>query len=248
MNAIAKTFRVEHIGSATLYCGDCREVLPTLSGIDAVITDPPYGVDLGEHLGAKDGRKDHVLVKGAYASYEDTSDNFLNVVVPAIRQAIAMAKRSLVFCAGHNAWLLPQADVVGGVYLPAACGRNKWGYASLAHCLLYGQAPDLHLGAKHTAYRSTESAPKIAHPCPKPDGWMAWAVDLASRKGEVVLDPFAGSGSTGVAAARQGRSFVGIEIEPAYFDLACQRIEQAQRQGDLFISAPEMAGATEGLI
>lgn len=56
-----------------------------------------------------------------------------------------------------------------------------------------------------------------------------------------VLDPFMGSGSTGVACARLGRRFIGIEIEPKYFDIACNRIEQAQRQSDLFIKAPEIA-------
>src|SRR6185369_11257080 len=70
----ARMSRIEHIGDATLYLGDCREVLPTLSGVDAVVTDPPYGVNLGFHGGANDGRKDHVLVKGAYASYQDTPE------------------------------------------------------------------------------------------------------------------------------------------------------------------------------
>ena len=208
-----------------------------LGAVDAVVTDPPYGVNLGDHGGALDGRRDHVLVKGRYASYDDTPANFIATVVPVVTAALDAAKRGLVFCAGHNAWLLPQADAIGGVYLPAACGRNKWGYASLAHCLLYGVAPELHLGARHTAHRSTETSTDVDHPCPKPLGWMLWAVNLASRSDEVVLDPFMGSGTTGVACARLGRRFIGIEIHEPYFDIACRRIEQAYRQPDLFVTA-----------
>jgi DNA modification methylase len=124
--------------------------------------------------------------------------------------------------------------VVGGVYLPAGCGRNPWGFASLAHCLMYGSAPDLQKGAKATAIRSSEASDKNAHPCPKPTGWMTWAVDIASRYGETVLDPFMGSGTTGVAAVQLGRKFIGIELEPKYFEIACERITNAQRQERMF--------------
>lgn len=222
------------IGDTTLYCGDCREILRTLEHVDALITDPPYGINLGSHLAVKDGRRDHVLVKAGYDSYDDTEENLVATVIPAIRVALTKASRGLVFCAGSNIWHFPRADLVGGVYLPAAQGRNKWGFMSFWPCLLYGRAADLHLGAKATAYRSTAAAEKSEHPCPKPLNWMKWAVDLASRYREVVLDPFMGSGTTGVACSQLGRRFVGIEIEAKYFDMACRRIEEAQRQGQLF--------------
>lgn len=237
--------RVEHIGDAVLHLRDCRDLLPSLHDIDSVVTDPPYGVNLGAHGGAKDGRSAHVLVKSGYLNFDDTPADFLRVVVPAIEKAVAICERGLVFCAGQNMWLLPRADAVGGVYLPSAQGRNIWGFSSMAHCLLYGRAPDLQLGAKATVHRSTETVGGIDHPCPKPLGWMLWAVDLASRLDDYVLDPFMGSGTTGVACARLGRRFIGIEIEPKYFDIACHRIEQAQRQKDLFIrTAPEAAAKT----
>lgn len=234
--------RLEHlgikpvvIGAATLYCGDCRDILPTLGKVDAVVTDPPYGVNLGNHLAAKDRRVNRVLVKDGYESYDDTPENFAAIVAPAIRSAISIAERSAVFVAGKSAWVLPAPDAIGGVYLPAGCGRNAWGFASLAHCLLYGSAPDLHKGAKATAIEATGSAEDVGHPCPKPVRWMRWACNLTSRVGELILDPFMGSGTTGVAAVQMGRRFIGIEIEPKYFDIACRRIEEAQRQSDLFI-------------
>lgn len=220
------------IGNARLIHGDCREVLPTLPKVDAVITDPPYGVNLGKHDAAKEKRP-QFLAKQAYESYDDTEENLIAVVVPAISKALSMADRGVVFCAGMNIWHFPRANAIGGVFLPAACGRNGWGFASLAHCIFYGTAPDLQKGAKHTAIRSTASSDENDHPCPKPTSWMIWAVDLASRKLETVLDPFMGSGTTGVACMNLGRKFIGIEIERKYFDIACERISRAQAQGSL---------------
>ena len=214
------------IGDARLALGDCREVLPTLGKVDAVVTDPPYGVNLGEHRGAKDNRST-VLTKAGYASYDDTPENFAAVVAPAIRCALELASRGAVFMAGSSAWMLPQPDAIGGVYLPSGMGRNSWGFASLQHCLLYGTAPDLNRGAKATAIYSGETSEKNGHPCPKPIGWMHWIIGLASRPDEAILDPFMGSGTTGVACAKLGRRFIGVEIEPRYFEIACRRIEAA---------------------
>lgn len=237
------SFREEIIGDCQLILGDCREVLPTLGKVDALICDPPYGVNLGNHGGAADGRSDHVLVKGGYDNYDDTEENLIAVVVPAVKAALAIAERGLVFFAGSNAWLFPRADLIGGVYLPAAQGRNKWGFMSFWPCLLYGRAPALNLGAKATAHRSTAAADDNGHPCPKPLDWMMWAVSIASQPAETVIDPFMGSGTTGVACVQLGRRFTGIEIEPKYFDIACRRVEQAQRQGDLIRDVYERPAA-----
>lgn len=113
----------EHAG-ITIYHGDCRDVMASLKA-DALVTDPPYGVNLGSHGGATDGRKDHVLVKGPYATYIDSPENFLSVVVSA---ALAIVDRGAVFCAGHMAFELPRPAAIGGVFLPAATGRCAWGY------------------------------------------------------------------------------------------------------------------------
>jgi len=233
--------RVEHIADGvSLYLGDCRDVMPTLNDVDLLITDPPYGVNLGTHLASKDRRTDRVLVKDGYASYSDTPENYRAVVVPAIEMALSLTKdgRGLVFGVPPAIWHLPAPTAMGGVYLPAACGRNTWGFSSFVHALLYGRAPNLHMGAKHTAIESTETAEKTGHPCPKPLSWMKWAIALASTPGETVLDPFMGSGTTGMAAVQLGRRFVGIELEPNYFDLACKRVAAALRQQDLFIEKP----------
>ena len=229
--------------SVTLYLGDCRELIPTIGKVDVLVTDPPYGVGLGTHLASKDRRIDRVLVKDGYANYDDTPENYTAVVVPAICRALQITKdgRGLVFGVPPAIWQLPPPTAMGGVYLPAACGRNTWGFSSFVHALLYGRAPNLHLGAKHTAIKSTEMAEKNGHPCPKPMSWMKWAISLVSLPGETVFDPFMGSGTTGAAAIQLGRRFVGVEIDPKYFDIARRQISDAMRQGDMFTERPKAA-------
>lgn len=226
--------RKEVIGNAELWLGDCRDILPLLPKVDAVITDPPYGLNLGDHAGASDDRERH-LAKHGYEGYADTAENFRAVVVPAIESALAMAERGMVFSSAPMAWALPAPVTIGGVHLPSSVGRTPWGFTSWSLCLMYGRAPDLNKGHKPTWTRSTEkSPPDVDHPTVKPLSWMEWAVSLGSRACETVLDPFMGSGTTGVACMNLGRSFIGIEREPKYFDIACRRIEDAQRQSRLF--------------
>jgi DNA modification methylase len=220
------------LGPATLYLGDCRDILPTLFPVDAVVTDPPYGVGLGSTAGAGGG---HGLKIAAYESFSDSYETFIQEVVPALHAALDKANRAAVFT-GQHIHEQRKPDAIGGIYCPAANGRHCWGFKSFLPVLLYGKAPDLQNGSKATAIYSTETVNReeIGHPVPKPIGWMKWLVNLASRQGETILDPFMGSGTTGVAAVQMGRRFIGIEREPKYFDIACKRIEDAQRQGDFF--------------
>jgi DNA modification methylase len=233
----------EHNG-IVIYHGDCREVLPTLGAVDLVLTDPPYGVDLGNHQASKETRPGW-LAKQAYSNYDDTAENLESIVIPALSDALALSERGIVFCAGHKIRLFPPPTEVGGVYLPAATGRNPWGFQSLAHCLFYGKAPDVHLGSKATAIMSSASSRKIiGHPCPKPIEWMLWAVALGSRPGETVLDPFMGSGTTLVAAKQLGRKAIGIEIEERYCEIAARRLDATPEPLPFpdYAPAPEQAG------
>lgn len=212
--------------AVTLYHGDCREIVPLLGRFDLLLTDPPYGVGLGSHDDASETRAGVGLKKQAYASYDDTLENLREIVVPAIRLCLAASDRGLVFCAGHRMWEFPTPAAVSAVYVPSGQGRTPWGFQNLAHFMLYGSAPDLNLGAKNTVLRSTESSEKNGHPCPKPVGWMTWCVSLASREGETVLDPFAGSGTTGRACKDLGRKCVMIEREEKYCEIAARRMGQ----------------------
>jgi DNA modification methylase len=137
-----------------------------------------------------------------------------------------IAKRAAAF-SGPHIHEQRKPDTIGGIYHPAACGRTGWGFKNLLPVLFYGTSPDRHLGSYPTILYSVATAEKVGHPCNKPLSWMMWLVGLASREGYVILDPFMGSGTTGVACERLGRRFIGIEKEPKYFDIACRRIEDA---------------------
>jgi DNA modification methylase len=173
-----------------LYHGDCLEIMPQLPKVDLVLTDPPYGVGLGSHPNAKEQRRWVGLKKQAYLSYNDTRKKFLSAVVPAVKMAVGMTDRAVVFCVGSNMWDMPRPDVVSAIYLPSGKGRTRWGFQNFAHFLLYGKAPNLNMGAKNIAIKSTARAEKCGHPCPKPTEWLLWLVGFASLDGDLILDPF----------------------------------------------------------
>lgn len=222
--------RVETIGAATLYLGDCRDILPGLDPVAAVVTDPPYGVMLGE---AGTGQERERGQQG-YTMFSDTVDYLESVVVPAFNLSLERATRAVVTPGNRNAHLYQKPADIGVWYNPAGTGRGKWGFI-LAHLILY-YGPDPRGGQKATASSTWGKCDPVGaikadgHPCPKPLLFMRWMVDKATLADEIVLDPFMGSGTTGVACMDTGRRFIGIEIEPLYFEQACERLENAQRQ------------------
>lgn len=218
--------RVERIGNAELWLGDCLEILPTLPKVDAVITDPPYGVDfIGK--GTKHTKATH-SERGGYIGGD-------SVVVGPVAVALALekAERAIVFPGNRLMFDYPKPYEFGCVYCPSGAGLGRWGFTVVHPMLFYGK------GLPHTrqgpsGFESFELAGEDRHPCPKPVGWMRWAIAKCTTPGQIVCDPFMGSGTTGVAAMETERKFIGIEIEPKYFELACERIENAQRQEKLF--------------
>lgn len=194
------------IGNATLYCGDCMEVLPTLGKVDAVITDPPYG--LGKRLsGGRMKNPEWDL----YAA--DTS------ILPDVPSII---------------W--------GGNYFPLPPSRcwlvwfKRDSAKTMADCELAWTSFDSNAKVFDWTIAAT-NAERVGHPTQKPLALMRWCIEQAGNP-QTILDPFMGSGTTGVAAVQLGRSFIGIEREPKYFDIACRRIEQAVAQGQLFVPEP----------
>lgn len=216
------------IGNATLYNADCRDVLPILTGVDAVITDPPYGI------WKRSGTISKARNKNDYLSFVDSPENIINEIVPRVITALAIAKRGFVTPGGKMAFNYPSPTDIGMVYQPASCGMTHWGRTTCQPILFYGKDPKVGLTIQPIHYQLTESPEKNGHPCPKPIGFMRFAVDRASLEYETILDPFMGSGTTGVAAVQMDRKFIGIEIDNNYFDIACKRIEDAQRQQRMF--------------
>jgi DNA modification methylase len=223
--------RVERIGDATLYLGDCRDILPTLSGVDAVVSDPPYGMawdtDSTRFSGGKsgkiarargDGRKDWGEIKGDAGPFDPSP--WLGFKHCIMWGSNHYAQRLPV--GATLVWVKKHPGLFGSFLSDCEIGWKKGGHGVFAH---YEQFPP--------PSRMAENDGTVAHPTQKPIGLMSWCVELTAG---TVLDPFMGSGTTGVACANLGRRFIGIEIEQRYFDIACRRIEEAQRQPDMFVA------------
>lgn len=204
------------IGRATLYLGDCRDILPALPRVDAVVTDPPYGVSTG-------------IVADRPTKWQrragQVPEEWDDITAPIVT--------SLPDFAPCIIW--------GGNYycLPPSRGWLSWfkpdAPPSMANFELAWTSFDSN--ARQLSVSIGETNPeRIGHPTQKPLRLMKWCLGFVPDA-ETILDPFMGSGTTGVAAVQMGRSFIGIEREPKYFDIACKRIEDAQRQGDFFIEA-----------
>lgn len=205
----------EKIGDATLYLGDCREVLPGLPMVDAVITDPPYG--LGDRMkggtwGAKPEFKEMVI-------WDSSS--------PDIQFLLQLANLS------------PCAVFWGGNYYglpPTRCWLvwdKKNAVPTMADCELAWTSLD----ANTKRISLPVGRVMHGHPSEKPIRLMEWTIETVKADG-TILDPFMGSGTTGIAAMNSGCSFIGIERERKYFDIACERIDNAYRQGQMFPSGP----------
>lgn len=221
--------RTETIGDCTLYLGDCRTVMEALGPVDAVVTDPPYGVSGGSGTLGKASSK---------TKYEnglpDTPDSVRDVFAPAVVTALSLAKRGVITPGAPCAFMYPPPEDLGGLYQPATSGMSKWGRATLQPVLFYGKDPRAGLTIQPIHKVVTEASEKNGHPCPKPASAALWMVNRASLEGETILDPFMGSGSFGVACVVLGRAYIGIEIHEPYFDIACRRIEEAYKQPRLF--------------
>lgn len=229
------TFREEIIGPHRLILGDCLEVMPTLGNVDVVITDPPYGVGLTANV------TKHNRIT-ASKSYRDDEDYIRELVLNAFDTWCASnTSRAMVMPGTRLLQDWPKAASIGTIFSNGA-GLDRWGFGCNHPILYYGKCPYMAngMGAMPNSFYSRHPGShvtgenKIDHPCPKPLVWMKWLVQRGSLDGETVMDPFMGSGTTGVACQKLGRKFIGIEINETYFDIACRRIEDACKQGDLF--------------
>ena len=237
------TWREEIIGDCRLILGDCREIMPTIGNVDAVVTDPPYGIGLEKKSNDFRGSRwfDDGNSKKASVLYEDDVDHVKLLISEVIPVSISVSNRSVIFCGPAMMWNYPVPDSIGSVFTPNGSGRCSWGFQCTHPVLFYGKDPFLQdgKGGRPNSFRHEQpNLEKIDHPCPKPIAWMLWAIERSTRIGETVLDPFMGSGTTGVACVNLGRKFIGIEIEPKYFDIACRRIEKAYQQPRLFQDKP----------
>lgn len=250
--------RIEKIGDATLYLGDCREILPSVGVVDHAITDPPYereAHDPGRRLNGRTRELANRRMREidasplAFAAMTEELREFVCAHVARSTRgwvlAFCQAEAVSVWrdtmerngCSWRRAmvWIKPDSA-------PQLSGdRPAMGYESIAAAWAGKGRSRWNGGGKRGVFTWGKHDPGMGHggaanehQTRKPIGLMDELVSLFTMPREVVLDPFMGSGTTGVACARLGRRFIGIEREGTYFDAACRRIEEAYRQPRLF--------------
>jgi DNA modification methylase len=220
--SIAGAKRVEQLADGvTLLLGDCREILPGLGRFDACVTDPPYGI-------GKDGQKQTTGGHGGRKAYDFLSWDKTRPDPALFRLLLDCAATLVIWGGNYFADLMPP--------------KGKW--------LVWDKGQRINQSDGELAWTSFDGALRIfelnrvalmidgaQHPTQKPIEVMTWSIQQVGAAVEIV-DPFMGSGTTGVAAVKLGRRFTGIEICEAYFDIAVRRIEDALRRPDMFVEPP----------
>ena len=223
-------FHSVRIGDATLYRADCREVLPLLPKVDAVVTDPPYGIgyDPTRYDGAFSSR-----IAGDEIAFDPTP-------------LLGVSGSKVFWGANNYAEKLPR----GGWFVwDKRCSEgadrilgSPFELAWTDNAKAYRMARILHAG-KLNADGMHDKMARV-HPTQKPIKLMLWCLEQFPDA-STILDPFMGSGTTGVAAVKLGRKFIGIEVDESYFSIACKRIEEAYKQPDLFIETSKRDAVPE---
>lgn len=232
------------IGLATLYLGDARDVLPTLEPVDLVLTDPPY-------LVSKGGFASNLQLEGGFGGWMKEYGKQGDIVdcdlefsewLPLVFTALGDQSQAYFMTNGRNLKAMQQAAEDAGFRLHTVL---VWDKRTALPNKYYQNVTEFALFMfKGKAFTIADPASKnlvsifqrdeSQHPTEKPVELMAFWLRNSSKAGDVICDPFMGSGTTGVAALRNNRRFIGIEKDPEYFSTACRRIEDAQRQGNLF--------------
>tara|TARA_R100001163_G_scaffold46381_1_gene34858 strand:- start:186 stop:872 length:687 start_codon:yes stop_codon:yes gene_type:complete len=216
------------IGDCTLYQGDCLEILPTLHGVDAVVTDPPYGINLPTDYKSRKRGVSHI----DYPKIKNDDRDF-------DPEPFLSFPHVVLFGANYFASALPKSS--GWIVWDKRKGRmqNDQADGELAwtNCIK-GVRIFQH---EWNGYHRDSERGEHYHATQKPVALFEWILSFKWITAQTILDPFMGSGTTGVACAKMGRKFIGIELEPKYFDIACKRIEDAYAQPDMFVPQPTFA-------
>jgi DNA modification methylase len=237
------------IGDCTLYLGDCREILPTLGKVDAVVTDPPFEAEchaavLRTAASIRTGvpaALDFVAITEDLRAFipQWSAENCRGWLIAFCQVEAVSSWRDAMELAGLKykrgmAWVKPDCAPQFNGQMPAQgfeCMASAW--CGDGHSRWNGG------GRRGVFTAMTNNIDRHGeHQTEKPVQLMRELISLFSNHEETILDPFMGSGTTGVACVKLGRKFIGIEIEPKYFEIACKRIQQAYAQPDMFIAPP----------
>lgn len=232
------------IGDATLYLADCMAVLPLLvqrGGVDAVVTDPPYllnNANGSKGIYNRPSANAHPKLIGIEDGFD--FDSFW-----AAASIVCKPFNAFVFCSNLQIPVMMQRGVDRGMMttllvwnkynsIPFVNGTWRQDAEFVIHFKETGATFQGNTDTKSKVVSIPINASQYGHPTEKPIELIKRYVSICSNRDDIILDPFMGSGTTGVACVNLGRKFIGIEIEPKYFDIACERIENAQRQQPMF--------------
>lgn len=210
--------RREIIGDAELYLGDCLEILPTLGKVDAVVTDPPYGIFKKTDSDGRMFGKETIYSTDKTAAIWDQRPS-----IETLERVQKFADKYIIW--GGNYFADALGLCKGPLLWDKQTGGNSYADGELAWSNVVGTLRIF----RHQwcgAFKDSERGLRAEHPTQKPVALMQWCLGFLPAA-ETILDPFMGSGTTGVACMNLGRKFIGIEIEPKYFDIACRRIDDA---------------------
>lgn len=246
--------RVERLAEGvTLYLGDCLEVLPSLEPFDHLISDPPYEASLHDSKNSlqtrlrKDGGPD---LKGLdFAPIDAIRAEVVGLGAKLCRGwfiAFCTVEGTAEWAKVINASPMKYKRACAWVKPDSTPQLNGQGPAQGYECFVTAWAGTGHAawnsGGKRGVYTHLVNYGRQGeHPTEKPVPLMAEIIADFTKPGQLICDPFCGSGSTGVAAVKHGRSFIGIEQNERWFDLSCRRISEALKQGDMFIAPPAKA-------
>lgn len=211
----------------TVYQGDCRSIMPTLGNVDAVVTDPPYGIAKTWKGGKGHGWGNATAQAGLRNEWDEEAPS-----ADLFAMLLRASKQQIIW--GGNYFELP----------PSRCWL-VWNKPERNFTLAEAELAWTNRDSVVRVIDCPRSDPGRQHPTQKPLAVMLFSVKKTTGK---VLDPFMGSGTTGVACVKLGRQFVGIERVPKYFDIACRRISDALRSPDLFIEAPKPVAKQEVML
>jgi len=247
------------IGDCTLYQGDCLEIMPTLGKVDAVVTSPPYNLNKTYSDGgrSKISRTMSAKYKNWYADdmseqdYQRWQIDCLNAMTRVCHGSIFYNHRPRFAWHSRNKYRVPS-----NVYHPwdwvskfpvwheiiwdrRGGGKPNFRCSQADERIYQIQKPVIWNDLGYTSVWSVLPNREVSnHVCAMPTEIAERCIKISTKVWSPVLDPFMGSGTTGVACAKLGRKFIGIELEPKYFDIACKRIEDAYKQPDLFVERP----------
>lgn len=230
------------IGDCTLYHGDCMEILQSLGKFDSLVTDPPYKMEIhGRGFAAK--REYYSKLDYGTTTEFELSQDYYSLILERIKEINMIFFCNKLMKLDIENWAVNSGYTFDELVLlksaPSPLTNNQWlpdkefAVHVFRNCSVKGDYRTKKTWFQNSNYKQTETE----HPSAKPVYILEHIIKNISNLGDIVLDTFMGSGTTGIACIKNGRKFIGIEKDKAYYDMSCERIERFYNQPDMFANA-----------